>query len=346
MTFKLRRLWIFNRCTEIAPSLRVIAAILGLSITLLIAPAHLLGYTAFCFGQQDCNALAVDSRAKLFSVVPISALGLAYYTLMIVFLTTQVVPILVVRVLSAVGVMASIYFLFILKFSIGVSCIYCYLSAMLSCLLAYFLHLPSSEKPRTSVVLFGTGISVFLILTYYAIYSPKKIFATHNEEALAKISLSELIGDHRLVGNANDRDNLVVFTDLECTACHQLIPKLKKLISAEKYQVSIRHFPLPSHPLAKRLALFAECTRSSAGLINFIEYVAKESPTSISDVIALEKDYLNKYGYFSKATYEAAKIRLEQDSELVSLLGLRGTPFMILVDNNSATRTVIWEKDL
>ncbi len=346
MSLKLFRLRIFDRSTEYAPSIQVLAAILGLTITLLIAPAHLLGYTAFCFGLQDCNALAVDSRAKLFGVLPISVVGLTYYASMIVLLTTKVVPIAVIRVLAIVGVIASLYFLSILHFTIGINCIYCQLSAIVSCLLNYFLHIPSVEKPKASVTFMGSVVAVFVILTYYGLYNPKKIFATHNVEALAKLALTELVDDSRLIGKSNNRIKLVVFTDLQCTACHQLIPKLKKVISSGKYQVSIRHFPLPSHPLAGRLALFAECARSNVGLIEFIEYVGKQPPTNISDVISLEQNYLKKYGHFSVATFESAKVRLERDSELVKLLGLRGTPFMILVDSDSASRTVVWERDL
>lgn len=89
-----------------------------------------------CFVFTGCDTVAQSPYALLFGV-PLSALGIFYYLSVILlaifyFGTKQQIAMKVFSLLSVVGFLASIYFIYLQAFVIKAFCFYCILSAVTS----------------------------------------------------------------------------------------------------------------------------------------------------------------------------------------------------------------------
>lgn len=114
--------------------------------------------------------------------------------------------------------------------------------------------------------------------------------------------------DALVMGNPNAAIKIIVFDDPECSYCKKLHEEIKKILVKRKdIAFYIKLFPLPSHPNAYNKAKTIQCKKS----IKLLEdaFDGKELP---------------------KPDCEAKEI--DENIKLGKILGIGGTPFVILHD--------------
>ena len=117
----------------------IILALVGFSDSAFLFSKRLSGAPIPCFITSGCDTVSTSPYAVLFGI-PLSLLGVLFY-LGIGFLTLLSMDtknLLVTKLLpiaTTLGFLSSVYFIYIQKFKIGASCIYCILSAIISTLL-------------------------------------------------------------------------------------------------------------------------------------------------------------------------------------------------------------------
>lgn len=127
----------------------LVLSFIGFLDALYLTITHYSGATPSCSFLKGCD-LVVTSQYSTILGVPVALLGAAYYfslfVLSAIFIDGKRVRILVVAAyLTAVGFLASLWFLFLQIFIIQAICIYCLISA------------------ATSTLLFVTGMSALFL---------------------------------------------------------------------------------------------------------------------------------------------------------------------------------------
>lgn len=111
-------------------------AVLGLLDSLYLSASHVTGVSLVCGPLEGCNEVAASPYSLLFGI-PLAFLGVLYYTgafVLIAGLFSHDNPLVrkLLFILATVGVVMSLYFLYIQAFIIGAWCIYCVVSAAFS----------------------------------------------------------------------------------------------------------------------------------------------------------------------------------------------------------------------
>ena len=149
------------------------------------------------------------------------------------------------------------------------------------------------------------------------------------------------VGESPILGDAKAPVTVVLFTDLQCPYCAQMVPVLKAMQeqSPKTLKISFRHFPLVSiHDKAKdaHQALWAANKQGK-----FWEYFFKITPQfrglTDSALVATATDLkLNVAKFQADRRSEAARLAVEADMTLGEKLGVEGTPSLFL--NGKPTR--------
>lgn len=122
----------------------LLLAFFGLADSFYLAQHELSGTPLLCTVQNlsDCNVVATSRYSRIFGV-PLSELGILFYSIMFVLAALEIVIFdqLLRRVLQAlalVGMLSSLYFTFVQILVINAFCIYC-LASTLTALLIFIL---------------------------------------------------------------------------------------------------------------------------------------------------------------------------------------------------------------
>lgn len=141
----MKRLWVV---------LILLLAFFGLADSAYLAQSALSGASLLCNIQNlsGCNAVAASEYSRLFGI-PLAIYGVVFYSAVFILAALELVLYnrLLRRVLQAasiVGVLSSLYFVFVQKFFIGAFCIYCFISAVITLLILVCASL--IEPIRTS----------------------------------------------------------------------------------------------------------------------------------------------------------------------------------------------------
>jgi len=119
----------------------LILAFAGLADSAYIAQHEASGTPLLCNIQNfsNCNVVAASSYSHLFGV-PLAYYGIMFYSIMFILAALEIVIFdqLLRRMLQAasiVGLVSSLYFVFVQMFFIGAFCIYCSLSGLITLLI-------------------------------------------------------------------------------------------------------------------------------------------------------------------------------------------------------------------
>lgn len=128
----MKRLWVV---------LILILAFFGLADSAYLAQSALSGTSLLCNIQNlsGCNVVAASEYSRLFGI-PLAIYGVVFYSavFMLAALELALYNLLLRRALqvaSVIGVLSSLYFVFVQKFFIGAFCIYCFVSAVIALLI-------------------------------------------------------------------------------------------------------------------------------------------------------------------------------------------------------------------
>lgn len=125
----MKRLWVV---------LILLLAFFGLADSAYLAQSALSGTSLLCNIQNlsGCNVVAASEYSRLFGI-PLAIYGVVFYS--VVFILAALELLLYNRVLrrvlqvaAVVGVLFSLYFVFVQEFLIGAFCIYCFVSAVIT----------------------------------------------------------------------------------------------------------------------------------------------------------------------------------------------------------------------
>ena len=129
-------------------------AFCGLADSAYLAKNEVAGTPLTCTvqGLTDCDAVATSSYARVFGV-PIAEYGMLFYGALFVLAALELVLFerllrRVLRALALVGVLASLYFIFVQVVFIKALCIYCDVSAVITLIIFIFTLLIEPVKRR------------------------------------------------------------------------------------------------------------------------------------------------------------------------------------------------------
>jgi uncharacterized membrane protein len=136
----------------------LILAFFGLADSIYLTQSELSGTPLLCNIQNlsGCNIVATSQYSHVFGI-PLAEFGILFYSIIFVLAALELVIFdqLLRRLLQGaalVGLVASLYFVFVQMFFIGAFCIYCSVSgviALLIFILASFIE-PIRRRPRSS----------------------------------------------------------------------------------------------------------------------------------------------------------------------------------------------------
>lgn len=152
----------------------------------------------------------------------------------------------------------------------------------------------------------------------------------------------------RLYGNPTAARTIVEFSDLECPFCARLHPTLKQIVDESGGTINweYRHLPLPMHKNARAAAIASECVATLSKPENFwvfIEVLLTNIGKATPDFLMAEAQKLgiSKTAYTQCLTSSEMAALVDADMETARQFGGSGTPFSLVVDNDSKTAEVV-----
>src|SRR3989344_7134709 len=152
--------------------------------------------------------------------------------------------------------------------------------------------------------------------------------------------------DEHWNGQKNVRFVWIEYSDLECPFCQRIHPDLTKLLNVYSGEIAwvLRHFPLPIHPKAQKLAEATECAADLGGnedfwgMLNLI--FAKMPSLELSELPALALQIGLDQTKFSECL-DSGKFEKKVKDQLAegSNAGVQGTPTNIIYDLKTGTMT-------
>jgi uncharacterized membrane protein/thiol-disulfide isomerase/thioredoxin len=133
-------------------------ALVGLGVAVYLVFIETTDVLAICGPVGDCNTVQQSEYAKLFGVVPVGALGVAgYVVILLVWLVGRVVRGTVSHIAwlalsgtTLIGTLFSLYLTFLEPFVIGATCLWCLTSAVVMTLL-FWLTAPRGKEALASL---------------------------------------------------------------------------------------------------------------------------------------------------------------------------------------------------
>jgi uncharacterized membrane protein len=138
----------------------VILSFIGLTNTFYLVQAHVSGESLNCSFLSGCNAVAASPYSIVLGA-PLASWGVLFYFAIFVISATMLM--VRARMLShifvlgtAIGFLASLYFVYLQLFVIQAVCMYCMLSAILSTILLvvalFIIKLPKQNTQYTDLI--------------------------------------------------------------------------------------------------------------------------------------------------------------------------------------------------
>ena len=131
-------------------------SVAGIAISAYLTFIETSGATAWCGPVGDCNAVQHSPYARLFGLVPIAALGLAAYVVVLGgWLVARYArkpaadyALVAMFGLAAFGTLVSMYLTFLEPFVIGATCAWCLTSAVVITVLLWLTAIPATQAWR------------------------------------------------------------------------------------------------------------------------------------------------------------------------------------------------------
>jgi thiol-disulfide isomerase/thioredoxin len=158
------------------------------------------------------------------------------------------------------------------------------------------------------------------------------------EKTISKITISQTfdipIGTSPIIGPADARVTLVVFSDFQCPYCSKEFPVIEQLL--KKYpndlNVVFKHFPLRSHKFAPQASIAALAAEKQGEYLELSREMYK-------NYRSLNETTLNKYAkevgldlekFEQDRKNKAFKQQLQRDRQLARKVGVRGVPSLYI----------------
>lgn len=220
----------------------------------------------------------------------------------------------------------------------------------------------ASQKSQNlwfSVSLGLIGLIVGYMFSQYAGNSPRQV-AVQSPPASSVPSAQDVPApqppppvdkakDH-LLGSANARLSLIVYSDYDCPYSKRHHPTLAKILETYGKDVNVvfRHFPLSFHPTAQIKAEAAECVAEVAGnsaFWSFTDALYADNPVpmqTVDDLVKIGKSVGADENQLRTCIQSGKTKQIVKDDEQGgTTAGISGTPGSILVDHRNNTTKVL-----
>ncbi len=327
--------------------LALTASVLGVVLSVQACFPYIPGLGAGCAAGEACSAVAY-SRYSHLSGVPISFIGVVYYSMVLLMLSfTGLWPRLVffATLLVAGGTVASCLLVLLMHFAIGELCERCLGSALASGILALCMALgvraPKVTVPGRIVLAGPTLVALALV---YALVAEEREHVALLESYFPTLQGDALFGetrsDHIRFGEGTTE--IVMFVDMRCGACLTEIRNLKRRAQfGENLRVTVLHFPLSMDSVSFDLACVAEQYQSAWVLMRLMEDGLDHRPKSQREVSSIADSILSGVRLESRFSIAEAANRVRENVAIGRHFGLQGTPAVFIVAEKSAKRVIV-----
>lgn len=327
----------------------LVTACIGLFIAAVLSVGHILDLPIPCGGGQGCDTVAAHPASKVFDV-PIAFFGMLAYLTQVFLLGQRTIGCrsrLFFLALASLGTVVSAGLLLYAHWLIQATCLWCVASAlMMSVQLGLGLLLIRAKSapvgPRPLVV-WGLAFATALLIGAQAGRMERLASAPPlAAESLAGVTARILDDPLKSLGPSHPAVTLVVFADLLCPACRQVMGSLLNYqqANAERVRLVYRHRPLwklKGHELSKAAAALSEIAAEEGKFWAFAEAVHGNRPVTRHDYLEI-MSRLQLDPSASEARLnnpeDPAIVQVQRDMDLADRLGVTATPtFLVLVGN-------------
>lgn len=332
-----------------------ILPLLGTCITVVLTVGYARKEPIPCGLGDGCNDLMYSKYSQLLGVsTPL--LGLVTYMVLAIlsamFLFGNRLRALPgMLLISLVGAIVSLILAALASFHIRTLCSWCLASAITMTLtfgassvaVRSLLGCRNFGNLRHLKVLFAGAAIGCLVISGYVIGTPTKRLSLVDETKLRAASITQLVPrDNLRIGSDTLHTTVVIFLDLECTACTYTLPKLVELQSrSEGFRLVVRNFTHSKSGNAYGAAVYAEAMRALRPGPAFILAVCEKSERNVpiaTTCIEVAQEQNLPVGSLRtdpKLMVQARSL-VDQDLDAGTLLGIKGTPVLILVEKGEA----------
>lgn len=313
---------------------------LGVFVAGFLSLAHLGGFPIPCGGSNGCDLVASHPLSAPFGV-PIAYVGFFGYVSIfgLAYWTAQPQPGLFgLRLLTTLGLMASMGLVAAARFVIHATCTWCLASALIMAVLAWlswFAAPPPGVVRERSIWL---AFPVAAIGAAWLLSSRAEPMPPHDALAVASVPISELATDESPSRGPTEAGVWVVeFADFACPACKAMHRRLAALADSRQVRLVFRNLVLnrlPGHEASARAAVLGEICHETGKFWDFADSVfAMSGSPSDADLDRLASALAPKSSLQSRLGNAAdpAYLAVNRDMTLAKRLGLSETPTYILV---------------
>lgn len=319
----------------------------GLVVAAVLSVGHVLDLPIPCGGAQGCDTVAAHPSSR-FVGVPIAFFGVLAYLAQI-FLVGQLNigrwSRLLFLALASVGTAVSAGLLLYANVVIQATCLWCVASALVMAFqlcLGFILFRSKREQggPRPLVV-WGLALATALVIGAQAGRMERLASAPPlAAEKLAGLTARILDDPLKSRGPAHPVITLVVFADLLCPACRNVMSSLLhyQQTNADRVRLVYRHRPLwkiRGHEFSKAAAAMSEIAAEGGKFWAFAEAVHAAKPVTRDDYLEimhrLQLDPSTSETRLNNPD-DPAIAHVQRDMDLADKLGIQATPtFLVLI---------------
>jgi protein-disulfide isomerase len=316
--------------------LGAVLAWLGLLDCLLLLESHGAARSFICQGG-GCDAVLGSAFASI-GGVPLAALGIAYYALILGMLLTVHASFSRVwreRLLDGalwvllLGLSLSLGLMYLQFAVLRAFCPLCTASAVITGALTLTVAWAIRTHRR---MIPASSRSGALTMAVFAVLPTVVFLAMGHEKASRPLRLD--LSTAQLAGNRQAPVQLVVFSDYQCGFCRQLVPVLQQIRLKFPDDVLIAHrdYPLKGHPRAVPAAVAAYCAGQQGAFWEYHDRLYVEGkdlgdPRLLEIAQQLRLD-LPRFSECLKS--DSAQQAVQESREDAEVLGLEGVPVVFL----------------
>jgi protein-disulfide isomerase len=178
----------------------------------------------------------------------------------------------------------------------------------------------------------GTKLFVSFTLLTFTLLVAGIFFVTRPEKVYSQEDL--LLENTAVLGTKDSKLVLIEFSDFQCPACKAYKPVVEQIMKeyGDRIVFGYRHFPLPQHTMAEKLAIASEAAGEQGKFWEAHAYffenqssIASDSPEKMAESLGLN---IQKFQKDVNSDY--LKDRVFKDKTDANRLGVNSTPTFFL----------------
>lgn len=321
----------------------MLSSSVGVFLTWMLSLSHSLSRSLPCNDDSGCDVVASSPYSRV-AGIPVAYFGLAAFVAILILIALfsssgQDRYLRSATILAALASVVNLALSAVASILLRAHCWWCLGANLAYVITTIFLV---AGQPKSSIhpgsMLRGGFVKITVFVTFFSIgLGSKALTASTNRMrwdvgALMTTDRNSLLEGAMVIatGPKEGRDVALIFIDMRCEACHEMISKV--LRRPQKLRVFVRHYPLPSHDGSKELAALAVLAEREG-----------HGPAFLAQTLLPEIGELKAYRDLARRlkvrlddpemNREAQEV-VERDLNLAKRLGLRSTPTVVLMQND------------